>query len=256
MGNRNPQGLAVDHEGRIWETEHGPQGGDELNVLVRGHNYGWPIATYGTEYGGTFWPLALQAHDHGSFTEPAFAFVTSIGVSSLIEVQRSLFPEWRGDLLLSSLRTRSLWRIRRRGDHVLYVEPIPVGRRVRDLVESTDGRFVLWTDDGDLVTVGRPRPNASPEVAFGQCKPCHVPSIQGTAMGPYLRGAFERRVAGDRTYDYSAALRSLGGSWTAQRLDAFLQDPERYAPGTKMKFGGVADADERRNVIEYLRSYR
>ena len=81
MGHRNPQGLLVDADQRIWLTEHGPQSGDELNLLQRGHNYGWPLATYGTEYGRYYWPIAPGAHDHGEFTEPIQAFVPAVGIS-------------------------------------------------------------------------------------------------------------------------------------------------------------------------------
>ena len=58
MGHRNPQGLYITPEGTVWSTEHGPQGGDELNLLVRGANYGWPLVTYGTDYGSAAWPLS------------------------------------------------------------------------------------------------------------------------------------------------------------------------------------------------------
>ncbi len=256
LGHRNPQGLLVDRDGRIWESEHGPQGGDELNILTAGRNYGWPLATYGTQYGATYWPLAPDAHDHGAFTEPAFVFVPSVALSNLIEVRDTTFPEWTGDLMLSSLRTQSLWRVRHRGDRIVYVEPIQIGRRVRDLVQGADGRLVLWTDEGDVVTVGRPRVNASPDIAYGQCKGCHEPSLTGTAMAPALRGVLDRGVAAASGYPYSAAMRGLGGTWTAARLDSFLLAPSRYAPGTTMVFGGVPDAAQRRQVIEYLRGYR
>src|SRR5262249_4081638 len=140
IGHRNPQGLLVDREHRIWETEHGPQGGDEINLLEKGRNYGYPLVTYGTEYGRYFWPLAPWAHDHGEYTEPVQAFVPSIAISNLIQVDSDLFSEWKGDLLVGSLNTQSVYRVRVRGDRIIYIEQIPVGVRVRDLAEGSDGR--------------------------------------------------------------------------------------------------------------------
>lgn len=112
VGHRNPQGLAIDRTGTVWSTEHGPQGGDEINVINRGGNYGWPLATYGTDYGLESWPLAPTVSDHGGFVEPAHAFVPSPGVGNLIQVGGRQFPRWDGDLLVASLRVQTLFRVR------------------------------------------------------------------------------------------------------------------------------------------------
>ena len=254
LGHRNPQGLTVDDEGRIWETEHGPRGGDEINVVEAGANYGWPLASYGAQYGAHYWPRSPTAHDHGSFTEPVYAFMPSIGVSNLIQLRGTAFPQWTGDLLVASLNTRSLWRVRRRGTRVTYVEQMQLGRRARDLVEGADGRVVIWTDEGDLLSISAPRGPETPAMAYGQCRGCHEVSLTGTALGPNLRGVFGRKVASGN-YPYTPSLRSAGGSWTPERLDAFLRDPSRFAPGTAMTYGGVQDSATRRKLIEYLRTY-
>jgi len=70
LGHRNPQGLYVTPEGAIWSTEHGPQGGDELNLIVRGANYGWPLVTYGTDYGSAAWPLSHVQGRHDGYQQP------------------------------------------------------------------------------------------------------------------------------------------------------------------------------------------
>ncbi|MES2304416.1 MAG: PQQ-dependent sugar dehydrogenase [Gemmatimonadota bacterium] len=254
-GHRNPQGLLVDRQGRIWETEHGPQGGDELNLLVAGRNYGWPLVTYGTQYGAHYWPPNPEGRDHGTFAEPAYAFMPSIGISNLIEISGTAFPEWEGDLMLSSLKDRSLWRTRLRDGHAIYVEQIFIGRRIRDLVQGANGEIEIWTDEGDMVTVMRSRQGSTPESAFEQCRGCHEAARIGTALAPTLKGAFGREVASLTDYSYSNALRHVGGRWSPERLDSFLRDPMGFAPGTRMSFGGVKDSDERRKVIEYLRKF-
>ena len=126
LGHRNPQGLFIDRSGTVWSTEHGPQGGDELNQLVRGKNYGWPYATYGTDYGSFSWPLNKPEAEQ-DYQTPVFAWVPSIGVSNLLAIEGELFPQWRGDLLIGSLRAQTLFRARVREGHVAYLEPISAG---------------------------------------------------------------------------------------------------------------------------------
>jgi cytochrome c2 len=252
-GHRNPQGLLVDRKGQIWETEHGPQGGDELNLLIDGKNYGWPLATYGTDYGRTFWPLAPTAHNHGRFEEPVHAWVPAVALSDLIEIRGRQFPEWDGDLLIGSLRTRALYRVRLVGARVVYVEPIVIGQRIRDLAEGSDGRVVMWTDGGDVLALEPNTAEITGDAVYErQCSRCHDVVAGGTAIGPQLRGLAGRWVATEPSYNYSAGLRNVGGRWTTSRLDAFIRNPGGFAPGTKMAFKGLADARERKLLIDYL----
>ena len=153
IGHRNQQGLAIDTQGRIWSTEHGPEGGDELNLIVEGGNYGWPLASYGAEYGTDNWPFAVNAKNHGEYREPAHAFIPSIGISQLIQITSMNLPRWTDDLLISSLQAGRLFRVRLSGDHVIYTESIDLSTRIRDLVEARDGRIVLWNDDGQVATL-------------------------------------------------------------------------------------------------------
>jgi hypothetical protein len=153
VGHRNQQGLAIDSQGRIWSTEHGPEGGDELNLIVEGGNYGWPLASYGAEYGTDNWPFAVNAKNHGEYREPAHAFVPSIGVSQLVPITSMYLPRWTDDLLVSSLQAGRLFRVRLSGERVIYTESIDLSMRIRDLVEARDGRIVLWNDDGQIATL-------------------------------------------------------------------------------------------------------
>jgi glucose/arabinose dehydrogenase len=146
-GHRNPQGLLRARDGRIWSTEHGPKGGDELNVLRDGGNYGWPLATYGAQYGEYAWPLAPSSAQERAFERPMYAWVPSIGISQLIQVEGRKFTPWAGDLLVSSLRASSLFRVRVDGDRIAFAEQIrlDVGR-IRDLAEHPDGTIALLSE--------------------------------------------------------------------------------------------------------------
>jgi aldose sugar dehydrogenase len=153
LGHRNPQGLFVDNQGRVWSTEHGPEGGDELNLVVRGGNYGWPLATYGTAYDSDVWPLATDPGSHGRFREPAEAFVPSVGISQLLQVGSKYVPRWAGDLLVSSLQAATLFRVHLAGDRVVYTERLDVSTRVRDIAEGQDGRILIWNDNGEVASL-------------------------------------------------------------------------------------------------------
>jgi glucose/arabinose dehydrogenase len=153
IGHRNPQGLFVDSRGRIWSTEHGPEGGDELNLIVRGGNYGWPLATYGTAYDSDVWPLATDPRSHGGFREPAEAFVPAVGISQLLEVGPKYLPRWTGDLIVSSLQAATLFRVHLVSDRVIYTERLDVTMRVRDIAEGQDGRILIWNDAGEVASL-------------------------------------------------------------------------------------------------------
>ncbi len=157
IGNRNAQGLWFDKaSGKVWSTEHGAQGGDELNLLIAGGNYGWPAVTDGTAYGMRHWPMTRAPEKDEHFLPPVFGWVPSIGISNLVGVQDSSeFPDWQGDLLISSLRDHSIWRIRLREDQVAYAERIDLKTRVRDISMGQDGRIVLWTDEGEIISIRR-----------------------------------------------------------------------------------------------------
>lgn len=80
--------------GTLWSTEHGPRGGDEINVLEEGEHYGWPMVTYGTRYGNQDWPANPNQGRHLGYQAPVYAFVPSIGISNLIQIENELFPYW------------------------------------------------------------------------------------------------------------------------------------------------------------------
>ena len=255
VGHRNEQGLYVDPQGRIWETEHGPRGGDELNLLQQGVNYGWPYVTYGTNYSSLVWQLSKTQGRHDGYREPVFAWTPSIGISNLIGIERDLFPVWKGDLLVSSLRAESLFRIRIVEGRVVFVEPMPVARRIRTLIEGHDGRIILWTEDAAIVSI-RPATGTSRELLFAtQCGGCHKHEGGAHMIGPDLLNVYGRRVASAPGYlDYSAALKRVSGRWDEQKLDRFLANPQAMVPGTTMPFAGIPDPAARAGIVAYLKS--
>lgn len=250
-GHRNPQGLARDSAGQLWASEHGPKGGDELNLLRAGANYGWPYRTLGTEYGVRSWPL--QRPPSADFVEPAFAFVPSPGVSSIHVPGSRQFPAWRGSLLVGSLKVRELLRVQLDGDRPVYVEELRIGYELRDVDEAPDGTLVVWTDQGAVLTIRASDDENVGASLASQCAGCHTLNEgQQGALGPNLHGVVGREVAAKEEFPYSDAMRALGGRWTPERLDAFLANPQGYVPGTAMAYPGIRDSTQRRILVEYL----
>jgi len=153
-GNRNPQGLAQDPiTGAIWMHEHGPRGGDELNRLIAGANYGWPVISYGKEY---FLPKAVGEGTHKSGMEqPVHYWVPSIAPSGMTFYSGPDFPGWRGSLFLGSLKFQELVRLELDQGRVVAEERLLSGEfgRIRDVRQGPDGALYLLTDaaEGQLL---------------------------------------------------------------------------------------------------------
>ncbi len=149
-GHRNPQGIAREPStGAIWIHEHGPQGGDEVNRLIPGANYGWPLYTYGREY-GTGAPIGLGTEGPG-VESPLWVWTPSIAPSGMAFYAGDAFPEWRGDLLIGALRGQMLVRLEVEGGRVVAEERLIRGLigRIRDVRVGPDGLVYLLTDARD-----------------------------------------------------------------------------------------------------------
>jgi glucose/arabinose dehydrogenase len=152
LGNRNMQGAALHPEtGELWTHEHGPQGGDEVNVMRAGRNYGWPVITYGVNYGiGT--QIGEGTHKTG-MEQPLYKWVPSIAPSGMAFYEGDKFPGWRGNLLVGALRDEMLVRLELDGEKVVKEERLlkrTLGR-IRDVRVGPDGYVYLLTDESDGV---------------------------------------------------------------------------------------------------------
>jgi glucose/arabinose dehydrogenase len=145
-GHRNIQGLAVDPaSGRVWATEHGPRGGDELNLIEGGRNYGWPLQSYGADY-RTGEPVGQRVV--AGMTGPKVAWVPSPAPSGLAVYSGSQFPQWRGSLFSGSLAGGDIRRIALDKDgKVVGQDRLDVGARVRDVRQGPDGYLYALTDE-------------------------------------------------------------------------------------------------------------
>ena len=154
LGNRNMQGGTLHPEtGRVWTHEHGPQGGDEINILSAGANYGWPVITYGANYGsGT--KIGEGAAKEG-MVQPLLYWVPSIAPSGMTFYSGRNFPKWKGNLLVGALVKQLLMRVTLDGERVVAQERLFEGKlgRIRDVREGPDGNIYLLTDSpmGELI---------------------------------------------------------------------------------------------------------
>jgi len=161
LGHRNPQGAALHPTtGELWLVEHGPQGGDELNRVMAGANHGWPIKSYGCNYGD---PVGEACRIGGgthapTYAEPVSFWVpTSIAPSGLAFYTGAGFPEWQGNAFLGALAGTALWRIVLNGTAEVSRERLfaGLGERIRCVRQGPDGWLYLLTDSGKLIRVVR-----------------------------------------------------------------------------------------------------
>jgi glucose/arabinose dehydrogenase len=145
IGHRTPYGLAFDANGQLWETEMGPRGGDELNMIVRGDNYGWPEVSNGTEYSGE----PIPNHDtRPEFHAPSVFWVPSVSPSSLMFYDGDEFPEWKGDALVGAMSVPAIIRIEFDGESATQAECYVLNNRVRGLIQGPDDAIWVIIDRG------------------------------------------------------------------------------------------------------------
>ncbi|HWM80430.1 MAG TPA: PQQ-dependent sugar dehydrogenase [Pseudolabrys sp.] len=145
-GHRNPQGLAFNPwTGDLWENEHGPRGGDEVNIIGKGKNYGWPVIGYGIDYNGA---KIHEATAKPGMEQPIKYWVPSIAPSGMAFYTGNLFPQWKGSLFIGALAGRMLVRLSLDGNRVTGEERLlkELGERIRDVRQGPDGALYLLTD--------------------------------------------------------------------------------------------------------------
>ncbi|MBA2921171.1 PQQ-dependent sugar dehydrogenase [Sphingomonas sp. MAH-20] len=142
-GHRNPYGLAFAADGRLWETEMGPKGGDELNMILPGRNYGWPVVSNGDNYDGSPIP---DHHPGDGFAAPKLSWNPSISPGGFIIYSGSLFPRWRGSGLIAALSGEALIRVTLDGDTAAKADRWDMGARIRDVAQGPQGTVWLLED--------------------------------------------------------------------------------------------------------------
>jgi glucose/arabinose dehydrogenase len=146
-GHRNPQGAAIHPEtGRLWEIEFGPRGGDELNIPQAGANYGWPVVSWGNHYTGEDIP---DPPTHPEFADAIYHWNPVISPSGITFYTADAIPAWKGNLLIAGLSEQAIVRLTVDGEKVVGEERIPMGARIRDVVQGPDGAVYALTDEGN-----------------------------------------------------------------------------------------------------------
>ncbi|MEL7834374.1 PQQ-dependent sugar dehydrogenase [Fodinibius sp. N2] len=271
-GIRNPQGVTVDNTGTLWTVEHGLRGGDELNHIEEGNNYGWPVETLGTQYSKLPVPNILVYGRHDTFKEPIFAWLPSVAISSLTSIQ-GFHESWDGDLLMGSLKTMSLFHTRIKDNRVLFSEEIKIGERLRYVHQHTDGRLVIWTDSKKLIfltgqpytdnfvkdylveSIGNEKVRNNIKTTIDGCRQCHSIEPSDHINAPSLASIFGSEIGSTNYQYYSEALQDKTGNWTHDNLKEFIKDPQGFAPGTTMPNPGISDnttLEELINLLEVL----
>jgi aldose sugar dehydrogenase len=150
-GIRSPEGFAFDASGRLWETEHGPRGGDELNLIQRGKNYGWPVITHGIDYPGGPVNEGIVAKE--GMEQPVYYWDPVIAPSGLAVYHGKLFSQWNGNLLAGALRGLGVYRLEIRNGKVVAEEPLlgELRTRIRDVRVGPDGAVYILTEQKALL---------------------------------------------------------------------------------------------------------
>ena len=261
-GFRTPYGLAFAPDGRLWELEHGPRGGDELNLIEPGKNYGWPLVSYATNYNGVPIPSPDTRQD---LAKPVIYWTPVIAPGNLMFYKGSMFPQWNGSAFVSGLSTKALVRITFDGKGgAQAVDRWDMGFRVRDVEEAPDG--ALWAlEDANpggvyrITPLGMPvsAPKIKPEapaatssaaptgsgvervrsiIANNNCLVCHRIGSEGGDIAPSLNGVGTRRTE-------------------AQIRAAIVSPPAKTSAGTPNPmppYGTKITAEDMNTLVHYL----
>ena len=270
-GHRNTQGIALDRDGRIWVVEHGARGGDELNLIHEGMNYGWPHVSYGTLYSGLAIPGTESYGRHDHYERPQLAWLPSIATSGLTRIE-GFHPAWDGDLLVSSLSGRKLVRVRIAEGRTIFAESIEIGRRIRAVHQHTSGRIALWADDHVLVLLSpgaggvgakyirdklarsKQDPIVLQKIAqtMDGCMECHSFNPSESVNAPSLARVFGQAVGSSGYGGYSSALIVAESVWTRELLARYLTNPAAAFPGTLMPTPAIENDAVLEGVIDLL----
>lgn len=156
-GHRNIQGMAIDAHGELWAHEHGAQGGDEINRIIAGKNYGWPLVSYGTDYDGS--PIGTGKSAQSGLEAPIYYWNPSIAPSGMTFMASNPYgADWEGNLIVGALKFQYVARIVFKEGRIAGEEKMPIGERVRDVRQAPDGSLYAITDaaDGKILKLSAP----------------------------------------------------------------------------------------------------
>lgn len=287
-GHRVTTGLYQDKStGKVWEVEPGPEGGDELNLLKAGGNFGWAQVTWGFDYSGG---LAGPQQSAPGIEDPLLVWMrTPRGTpSGLTRYLGNTYPRWNGDFFVGHLTGTRLERLRIEDNATVLQETmlLDLHERIRDVKVGPDNRLYLLTDHqiGRLLRLQPGDPPADQHAAIAQklepvqfpadtlsdvdpgdpakgqeaftqlCSGCHSVGqvVRGGQIGPDLLEVFGRGAGSQPGFNYSKAMSQLTQTWDRISLNMFLSSPDRYVPGTNMTVAPVTDAAARRNIVTFL----
>lgn len=264
-GHRNLQDLIIYEENRsIYGIEQGPQGGDELNHIIQNKNYGWPLSTFGTKYGAFDHDYKFEKkYNEEVFEDPIFSFVPSIAGCSLIEV-KNFHSSWDSDILIGSLKSRSIYRLKIRNDEVLFSEHIWIGKRIRS-IDTFNKKIILLTDDNYLISLSiddnvlannnKYDDSYAFEPTLSKCLSCHgLSETTPTSAAPSLKNIIGRDIAATNYSFYSSSLNSLDDIWSVENLKMYLLEPNIFAPESSMPRIDL-DSNEVDEIIKTLKNY-
>ena len=152
-GHRNPQGIVLFDKKTLIASEHGPRGGDEINIIKSGTDYGWPFVTYGEPYSSGDYVKPQRTGTHVGFTQPITTWTPSIAPTELVQMPKRGFDRFSGGLVMGSLRQEALVFMRLSNQQIVEKLEVPIGSRIRDLDLLSDGRLIATTDDGKLLII-------------------------------------------------------------------------------------------------------
>ena len=265
MGHRTPYGLAFAPDGRLWEVEHGPRGGDELNLIEPGKNYGWPLASYATNYNGVPIPSPDTRPD---LTKPVIYWTPVIAPGNLMFYKGAMFPQWNGSAFVSGLATMALVRITFDGKGgAQAVDRWSMGFRARDVEVAPDGALWMIEDakPGRLVRLTPPGMAVSAPVAQA-ATPASTPSIAATnASGAdHIKSVIAdnnclicHRI-GTAGGEIAPSLNGVGTRRTEDQIRAAILSPSpKTAAGTPNPmppYAGKIPEEDLNNLVHYLKT--
>ena len=153
-GHRNAQGIAMVNGTTLMASEHGPRGGDEINIIKQGADYGWPFVTYGEPYGAGDYVRPTQTGTHEGYPQPIKYWVPSIAPTELVQLPATGYGEFNGGLAMGTLKEQVIVFMKLNGLRITTTELVSVDARIRDLDVMPDGRLLASTDDGKLLLIG------------------------------------------------------------------------------------------------------